>query len=159
MKNLPWDIETDTDRFMANQRKAVRRYHNGESRPDQVFVFGSNLQGLHAGGAAAFAVAHRGAVHRLGQGIQPSWMFHEDDRSSYALPTMSNIGVPLPFEVVRAAVTLFKAYAATQRSEFFVTAAGTGIAGFTHEEIAPLFADAPMNCVLPQEWREIIEHG
>jgi hypothetical protein len=129
----------------------TRRFHDGNSRPDQVFVFGSNLMGHHAGGAARFAVDYRAATQGIGQG---------PTGRAYALPTMAQLGVPLTLEGVRAAVTLFKVYAYVREDlEFFVTPVGTGIAGFTHEEIAPLFADAPSNCVLPAEWQEIIEHG
>lgn len=153
-KPLPWDAETDTDRFMEMSKsfgKPTRRYHDGNSSPDQVFVFGSNLLGIHAGGAARFAADHRAATQGIGQG---------PTGRAYALPTMAVIGVPLTLEGVKAAVTLFKAFAYVREDlEFFVTSVGTGIAGFTHEEIAPLFADAPLNCVLPQEWQRIIEHG
>jgi hypothetical protein len=128
-----------------------RRYHNGVSDPTQIFVFGSNLLGAHQGGAAKFAFEERGARWFAGQG---------HFGQSYALPTMAMIGVPLTLEGVKAAVSLFKVYAYVRGDlDFFVTAVGTGIAGFTHEEIAPLFADAPLNCILPIEWQEIIEHG
>ena len=40
---------------------------------------------------------------------------------------------------------------------FFVTAIGTGLAGYSHEEIAPMFKDAPDNCVLPIEWKTILD--
>jgi hypothetical protein len=76
---------------------------------------------------------------------------------AYALPTMSKIGVPLTIDEVKAAVTMFKAWARSNDDlEFFVTAVGCGIAGFKHEDIAPMFRDAPMNCVLPPEWKEIL---
>lgn len=160
--SLPWNAETDTDRFIEMSKSfatPARRYHDGNSRPDQVFVFGSNLMGDHAGGAAAFAVRERCAVLGVGQGMQPSWLFHDNPRKSYALPTMAMLGVPLTLEGIKAAVTLFKVFAYVREDlEFFVTAIGTGIAGFTHEEIAPLFADAPLNCVLPVEWQPIITH-
>lgn len=41
---------------------------------------------------------------------------------------------------------------------FFVTRIGCGIAGFTDEQIAPLFkaAVAMENVALPEGWREII---
>ena len=45
---------------------------------DEVFVFGSNLQGLHAGGAAKLAMQW-GAVWGQGVGLQGQ---------TYAIPTM-----------------------------------------------------------------------
>jgi hypothetical protein len=111
------------------------------------------------GGAAKFAYEERGAIRTIGQG------YTEGTNSrlrmlvaSYALPTMAMLGIPLTLEGVRSAVTLFKVYAYVRPElEFFVTPVGCGIAGFKHEDIAPMFADAPMNCVLPPEWRSLLE--
>lgn len=139
----------------------TRRFHDGNSRLDQVFVFGSNLMGDHAGGAAKFARQHRGAMHAIGQGFMEAWRSAPLGNASgkcYALPTMAKIGVPLTLEDVKSAVTLFKVFAYVREDlEFFVTPVGCGIAGFRHEDIAPMFADAPMNCVLPQEWQSILD--
>lgn len=52
----------------------------------RIFVFGSNLDGNHAGGAAAYAARHCGAELGIGQGLVGG---------SYALPTCSKAGVPL----------------------------------------------------------------
>ena len=46
---------------------------------DEVFVFGSNLQGIHAGGAARTAMRLFGAKKGQGVGMQGQ---------SYAIPTM-----------------------------------------------------------------------
>lgn len=48
-------------------------------KPDEVFVFGSNLAGMHAGGAARVAVNKFGAIWGQGVGLQGQ---------SYAIPTM-----------------------------------------------------------------------
>jgi hypothetical protein len=148
---IPWNV--------AMNAGTVRQYHDGTSRPDQVFVFGSNLMGDHAGGAARFAEERRAAVMGIGQGFTERRPLADGKLvlKSYALPTCALPGVPLTFDGVRAAVTLFKAFAYVREDlEFFVTAVGCGIAGFKHEDIAPMFRDAPMNCVLPPEWKEII---
>ncbi len=98
-------------------------------RPGQIFVFGSNLQGHHAGGAAAFALARFGAIWGQGVGLQGQ---------SYAIPTMQG-GV----ETIRPYVDEFIQFAATHPEyTFLVTRIGCGIAGFRDEEIAPLFAKA-----------------
>ena len=47
--------------------------------PNEVFVFGSNLQGMHGGGAARMAYEHFGAVWGQGVGLYGQ---------SYAIPTM-----------------------------------------------------------------------
>lgn len=143
------------------------RYHNGTWTPDTVFVFGSNLLGIHGGGAAKFAHKNCGAKWEQGQGYTELWQ-HNEQRyvRSYALPTVAVIGTPLPLDVVKAAVDLFKMYALIRSDlTFFVTPVGCGLAGFTHEQIAPFFKDTPTlqnrmvpdNCLMPLEWKEILE--
>ena len=110
-----------------------------------VFVFGSNEAGNHAGGAARVALLHWGAV--MGCGVGPTG-------NSYALPTMSAGFEPLPLSDIAWHVEQFIAFAKLRPSrQFLVTAVGCGIAGFSEAEIAPLFKDAPKNCVLPKGWR------
>ena len=111
----------------------------------EVFVFGSNIHGMHGGGAAAVAYRNFGAVWGQGVGLQGQ---------SYAIPTMEG-GV----DYVAGYVNDFIAFAKAHPELFFwVTKIGCGIAGFTEEEIAPLFKDAAdlENVALPAEFREII---
>ena len=115
-------------------------------KPDEVFVFGSNLEGIHGGGAARMAHIHFGAQMGQGVGMQGQ---------SYAIPTMQG-GV----ETIRPYVDHFVAYA-KQHIEcfFFVTRIGCGIAGFSVKEIAPLFAHAAElpNVCLPKSFVECLE--
>ena len=104
--------------------------------PGQIFVFGSNLQGAHAGGAAAHAHARFGAVWGQGVGLQGR---------SYAIPTMQG-GV----DTIKPYVDEFIRFAAQHpEMTFLVTRIGCGIAGFHDEEIAPLFSAA---IALPNVW-------
>ena len=115
-----------------------------ELRPNEVFVFGSNLQGMHGGGAARIAHEKFGAEWGVGVGMTGR---------CYAIPTMQG-GV----ETIRPYVDQFVRYAAEHPEQiFFVTPIGCGIAGFREEEIAPLFAAAcnMQNVALPQGWREM----
>lgn len=98
-------------------------------RPGEIFVFGSNLGGLHGGGAARLAWQRFGAVWGQGVGLQGQ---------SYAIPTMQG-GV----ETIAPYVDDFIRFA-RQHPEmtFLVTEIGCGIAGFTPAQIAPLFARA-----------------
>jgi len=109
--------------------------------PNEIFVFGSNLRGLHGGGAARIANLKFGAIIGQGVGLQGQ---------SYAIPTMQG-GV----ETIRPYVDEFIVFA-KQHPEltFLVTRIGCGIAGFTDEEISPLFAKAHEvdNIVLPEGW-------
>lgn len=110
-------------------------------KPNEIFVFGSNLAGAHGGGAARLAYDRFGAVWGQGVGLQGQ---------SYGIPTMHG-GV----DVIKPYVDEFVAFAkAHPEMKFFVTKIGCGIAGFTTEEMAPLFADAVdvENVILPQEF-------
>lgn len=113
---------------------------------DEVFVFGSNLAGIHAGGAARVALKRFGAVMGQGVGIQGQ---------SYAIPTMQG-GV----ETIKPYVDDFIALAREwDQTTFYVTRIGCGIAGFRDEEIAPLFADAIdlYNVRLPESFVKVIQ--
>ena len=112
-----------------------------ELQPNEIFVFGSNLRGMHGGGAAYLAYRKFGAIMGQGVGLQGQ---------SYAIPTMQG-GV----ETIRPYVDEFIAFAkAHPELTFLVTRIGCGIAGFTDNQISPLFADAHDvdNIVLPPRW-------
>lgn len=113
---------------------------------DDIFVFGSNLAGMHGGGAARVAWQKFGAVWGQGVGLQGQ---------SYAIPTMQG-GV----DTIKPYVDEFLdvAYECDQNT-FYVTRIGCGIAGFTDEQIAPLFDRAldMYNVVLPESFVKIIE--
>ena len=117
-----------------------------ELAPNEIFVFGSNLQGWHGGGAARIAVDKFGAIEGLGVGPQGQ---------CYAIPTMQG-----PVESIKPYVDYFIRYAKLNGNQvFLVTKIGCGIAGFTVEEIAPLFAEATKlsNIKLPREFWEVLE--
>lgn len=110
----------------------------------QVFVFGSNLAGRHGAGSALHAVKNHGAIYGQGRGRQGN---------SYAIPTKDNKLDPLPLEMIAWYVADFVYYARLHPHErFLVVAIGTGLAGYKHEDIAPMFKGAPKNCQLPEEW-------
>lgn len=116
-----------------------------ELKLNEIFVFGSNLAGMHGGGAARVAYERFGAIWGQGVGLQGQ---------SYAIPTMHG-GV----EVIRPYVDEFIAFAqAHPEYTFLVTPIGCGIAGFTEEEIAPLFKEAiPVhNILLPESFVKIL---
>ena len=116
-------------------------------KPNEVFVFGSNLRGMHAGGAAFTARVLFGAIMGQGEGLQGQ---------SYAIPTMQG-GV----ETIKPYVDKFITFAADHPDkDFLVTRIGCGIAGFNPEDIAPLFKEAlHMNNVwLPADFWRVLEH-
>ena len=115
-------------------------------KDNEVFVFGSNLAGMHGGGAARLAYERFGAVWGEGVGLHGQ---------SYAIPTMHG-GV----DAIRPYVDEFVQFAQKHRElVFLVTKIGCGIAGFREEEIAPLFKDAIdlENVILPRSFYLVIE--
>ena len=115
-------------------------------KENEIFVFGSNLAGMHGGGAARIARLHFGAVMGKGVGLQGQ---------SYAIPTMQG-GV----ETIRPYVNDFLDFAKHHpEMQFLVTPIGCGIAGFEAEDIAPLFEEAKQikNISLPESFWEVIE--
>ena len=111
---------------------------------NEIFVFGSNIQGSHGGGAAWYAHKNFGAEWGVGEGLTGR---------TYALPTMEG-----PTSL-KHAVDNFVA-CAKQHPEltFLVTAVGCGIAGYRPNEVAPLFREATSleNVFLPQVFWEVL---
>ena len=115
--------------FNGIERPAFTPEFITELKTDEIFVFGSNLAGMHGGGAAYVAFKKFGAVMGCGVGLRGQ---------SYAIPTMQG-GV----ETIKPYVDEFITFASAHPELFFyVTRIGCGIAGFRDKEIAPLFAKA-----------------
>ncbi len=110
-----------------------------------IFVFGSNLAGRHGKGAAKTARDKYGAVYGVGVGRTGN---------AYAIPTKGVTLKPLQLHHIGEYVEAFLEYARRHPTlTFYVTAIGTGLAGYRPEQIAPLFRAAPKNCILPKGWR------
>ena len=115
---------------------------------DMIFVFGSNEEGAHGGGAARVARTKHGAIWGQAEGLQGS---------SYGLPTCHKpVGQPgwqIPFASVHQYVENFLKFATDNpQLEFQVTQVGCGLAGWTIDQIAPLFLGAPSNCYFDTAW-------
>jgi hypothetical protein len=119
--------------------------------PNEIFVFGSNLAGNHAGGAAWLAFQKFGAVRGQGQGMAGQ---------TYALPTLDENMRPLILDEYVNVVKTFPKYVREFKDTarrlpaltFYLTKVGCGIAGFSEDEIKPFFADCPENVVKPEGW-------
>ena len=117
-----------------------------ELKPNEVFVFGSNMAGNHAGGAARTAVEKFGAIMGQAEGLQGQ---------SYALPTLDENMNKVTPEQLQASLERLAEYARVNSSTtFYLTKIGCGIAGFTEEEMAKIIYCVllPYNVVLPQEF-------
>jgi hypothetical protein len=111
---------------------------------NEIFVFGSNIHGAHGGGAARYAHQKFGAEWGVGEGLTGR---------TYALPTMEGDAS------LKQAVEHFIACAkAHPEFTFLVTAVGCGIAGYTPDEVAPLFREAASleNVYLPLVFWEVL---
>lgn len=108
-----------------------------ELKENQIFVFGSNLAGNHAGGAARQAKESFGAKDGVPYGFQGN---------SFAVPTLDENMQKLPLYAIEQYLKWFVLDAKLEpNKEFLLTAIGTGIAGFSKEEIDSIMPDLPSN--------------
>ena len=140
------------EEIMAEKRRYAKEYYGPRVTPqmirqlgeNEIFVFGSNANGYHRGGAAAFAMREFGAVWGQGEGLQGK---------SYAIPTMEGL------DQLREAINRFTAFADQhQELRFLVTMVGCGIAGYSPRDIAPLFKGCIdlENVALPIEFWNVL---
>ena len=145
-------MEMSREERLECKRRFAREYYTPRVTPyqidhlkeNEIFVFGSNAAGLHAGGAAAQAMSSFGAIWGQGEGLQGQ---------SYAIPTMEGI------DDMNAAIQRFAQFANQHRNmRFLVTRIGCGIAGYTAREIAPLFKECIVleNVTLPSDFWDVL---
>lgn len=112
---------------------------------NNIFVFGSNLAGRHGAGAAKFAAQHCGAQYGNGFGLQGQ---------SFAIPTKNQAIQTLPLHDINGFVNQFLHFTRQNPEKlFYITRIGCGLAGYQDVHIAPMFTDAPQNCILPDLWK------
>jgi hypothetical protein len=110
-----------------------------------VFVFGSNLAGIHGAGAAYTALKQDGAIMGVGVGIQGD---------SYGIPTKDENINTMPLKQIQKHVNDFMQYAGKHLGTIFqVTKIGCGLAGYKDSDIAPMFVGASPNCVFDIGWK------
>lgn len=117
-----------------------------ELKQNQIFVFGSNLSGYHLGGAAKQAFEQFGATYGLGEG----W-----SGKTYAIPTLDKKMNKMSLKNIQRSLGRFVEFANApihKDKEFLLTPIGTGIAGFTVEEIKGILPKLPSNVILVGNW-------
>lgn len=123
------------------------RFHPDNTIPKGawIWVFGSNLAGRHGAGAAKVAHVNFRAEYGVGEGVTGS---------SYAIPTKGRHLEVLSLDAIASSIGQFLDYAAANPSlNFYLTRVGCGRAGFSDEQIAPLFSARPLpNISYPEEW-------
>jgi len=146
------------DVLRHNRRPAGERTASGRSlqpglfergdMKEHIFVFGSNLAGRHGKGSAKEAFMHHGAVYGQGVGLQGR---------SYAIPTKDKSLKKMPLHDIEPYVSEFMGFAREHpEMTFDIVAIGCGLAGYTPEQIAPMFRGVPENCRLPQEFMSVL---
>lgn len=122
--------------------------------PNEVFVFGSNMNGNHAGGAAFVAQERFGAEWGCPEGLRGQ---------SYAIPTLNrNMEKVTRSQLTRSLATFITFCENHPEKVFYLTKIGCGIAGWSIYEVAAIFFDAlehvaemgmlPLNLILPKEF-------
>lgn len=116
-------------------------------KDNEIFVFGSNMAGIHGAGAALFAKKLFGAKQGIGYGLVGK---------TFAIPTKDQHIQTLPLSKVKQYIDSFLNEAKKLPNlNFLVTRVGCGLAGFKDEQIAPLFKDSTDNVLLPEQWKNI----
>lgn len=114
-----------------------------------IFVFGSNTQGKHDGGAAKAAMKLYDAVYGQARGLQGQ---------SYAIVTLDYTGnETVDLNTINKEIDDLIEFALdNEHLTFWVTKIGTGISGYTISDIAKLFSNRiiPSNVVLPKEFTQ-----
>ena len=125
-----------------------RIFTKADNDGNSCFVFGSNEAGIHGAGAAREAMLHWGA--RYGVGVGRTGM-------AYAIPTKDRTVMrTLQLGEIQYYVNDFLEYAGVHPDlRFLVTKIGCGLAGCCENEIAPMFKNAPPNCILPNNWSKL----
>lgn len=127
-------------------------YHHPLIEPREIFVFGSNLAGVHGAGAALHARQHYDAQLGVSSGFTGN---------AYAIPTKTfDISKSLPLEEINNSVALMKHTArAYPELSFKVTRIGCGLAGLLDKDIAPMFKGSPYNCIFDSKWESYLGAG
>lgn len=127
------------------------KYHIDGSQPQdgEMFVFGSNLSGIHGAGAARAAYEKYGADLQIGFGPRGR---------SFAIPTKDWLIDSMSLHDIEVFVKQFVKFTYnTRQYNFFVTRVGCGLAGYKDSDIAPMFRNCNINCNFPEEWKQYIE--
>ena len=118
-------------------------------KPNQIFVFGSNANGNHAGGAARQALESFGAIMGQAEGLQGQ---------SYGIVTLDKDMQKVSLDYIKEQLVKLNDFAKKNDDKvFLLTLIGCGIAGFSIEEIKSVVAEIEWakNIDIPEEFRVI----
>ena len=133
--------------ILLNETAAFHSDGTAPTDADTIFVFGSNLAGVHGAGAARAAKEKFGAKMGKGVGLVGQ---------SYAIPTKDESITTMPISEIEPYIQEFNEFVRLNPGmKFFVTRIGCQLAGYKDEEIAPLFK-AYKNCSFAEEWKGLV---
>lgn len=113
-----------------------------------IFIFGSNLAGVHGAGAARVALQNFGAVWGQGFGLHGQ---------SFAIPTKDEEIETLPKIAIDTYVKgMLTEIERNPNKVFVLTEIGCGLAGYTAADIAPLFSSYVDACVFGEHVNNLI---
>lgn len=117
-----------------------------ELKPNEVFVFGSNLAGHHGAGAAKQAHEKFGAVWGIGEGLTGQ---------CYAFPSLGRNIEKRGRQSLEVSRRKFFSVARKHPDKLFLmTKVGCGLAGYPESAMKSLFTQrTPANVVLPSDWK------
>lgn len=112
-----------------------------------IFVFGSNLRGVHGAGAAAHATQNLGYPWGVAFGLHGK---------AFGIPTKDRNIQTMGLAKIKGFVNEFLTQAANDHKlyQFQVTRIGCGLAGLKDSDIAPMFENAPENCYFDSVWEQ-----
>ncbi len=106
---------------------------------NEVFVFGSNMNGFHSGGAAKIACDKFGAVWGKSEGLSGK---------TWAIATLNTRMEKVSLDYIKWQLEdLVKWAERYEDKEFLLTPIGQGIAGFSKEEIESILPKLPKNII------------
>ena len=158
---MAWPAFKNSTNKMIREKSEIKQQYQSRITPpvvdwlmpDEIFVFGSNEAGIHGAGAARTALELFGAKHGEGIGFTGQ---------CYAIPTKDRQIETLSLDIIEKYIDLFLHYVPHYPTKtFLVTQIGCGLAGYTPEQIAPLFAKAVDldNVHLPAEFWEVLNRN
>lgn len=130
----------------------IKSLHNNE-----IFVFGSNTQGLHGAGAAKWAEINAGAIYGQAMGLQgQSYAIVTKDLTKSKHPSVSKKDIVAQIRVLYILAKYMPKY------QFMIGYAGKGplLSGYTNEEMAQMFslngAIRPDNIIFEHDFYELV---
>lgn len=115
---------------------------------NDVFVFASNINGIHNTDIAKKAVSKYGA--KEGCGLGPH-------RNSFAIPILDDKLKILDLDSIKSNIDQFKLFAEVcPIKKFYISSITKGIDETISRTIIQFFIGSPNNCIFPKDWNDIL---